>query len=201
VTRGNETARLFVAVIPPARVLDAIAGIERPADAGVRWSPREHWHVTLRFLGTAPVAAAVAAVALLDGAFAPTTVTLGPAVVRLGRTVLCLPAEGLSPLATAVHEATAGIGAPSDPRPFRGHLTIGRLREHAAGEVAGQPCSVSFVADAVHLVRSHLDPRGARHIVLATAVAAPAQDSATPGSASSTSPDAGSRRNDAEFMQ
>ena len=43
--------RLFVAVWPPPEVLDLVAEIDRPALAGVRWTTRDQWHVTLRFLG------------------------------------------------------------------------------------------------------------------------------------------------------
>ena len=43
--------RLFVAVWPPPEVLDLVAEMDRPALAGVRWTTRDQWHVTLRFLG------------------------------------------------------------------------------------------------------------------------------------------------------
>ena len=53
--------RLFVAVWPPDEVLDAIAALPRADEPGVRWTRRDQWHVTLRFLGSAEIEAAVAA--------------------------------------------------------------------------------------------------------------------------------------------
>ena len=43
--------RLFVAVWPPDDVIDVLADLPRPEVAGVRWTTRGQWHVTLRFLG------------------------------------------------------------------------------------------------------------------------------------------------------
>ena len=43
--------RLFVGVRPPDEVLDLIADLPRRAQAGLRWTTRDQWHVTLRFLG------------------------------------------------------------------------------------------------------------------------------------------------------
>ena len=47
-TRGS---RLFVAVVPPDDVLEAVAALPRPQEPGVRWTRPDTWHVTLRFLG------------------------------------------------------------------------------------------------------------------------------------------------------
>ena len=43
--------RLFVAVALPPDVLEIIEGLDRPPVEGLRWTDREQWHVTLRFLG------------------------------------------------------------------------------------------------------------------------------------------------------
>ena len=80
-------ARLFVAVWPPDDVLDRVAALERPDVAGLRWTTRHQWHVTLRFLG--PVDDVGAVVDALAGSEAPAaTVTVGPAVGRFGHRVL-----------------------------------------------------------------------------------------------------------------
>lgn len=157
--------RLFLAVSPPADVLDAVAALPRPDEPGVRWTPREQWHVTLRFLGDAEpdeVAAAVDAVWPPADAL-PAEVELGPTVSRLGRAVVCLPARGLDELAAVVRRATAHLGEPPDPRPFAGHLTLARLRHRGACGLAGTPFRARFDARAVWLVRSDLSPAGARH--------------------------------------
>jgi RNA 2',3'-cyclic 3'-phosphodiesterase len=142
-------------------VLDAIERLPRPDEPGVRWVPRAQWHVTLRFLGTTDVAAAVAALGSLRAA--PAQVRLGPRVSRLGRAVVCLPAAGLAELAAAVAEVTADVGEPPDPRPFAGHLTVARLRGRGSCGLAGAAFEASFAVEAVDLVRSSTGPEGPRY--------------------------------------
>jgi 2'-5' RNA ligase len=162
----TPSARLFVAVWPPAAVLDELERLPRPDEAGVRWTARPTWHVTLRFLGDAGVAEAAGALAGL--AADASVATLGPAVSRLGRDVICLPCTGLDALAGAATAATASVGVPPDPRPFNGHLTLARLRRRGACRLAGTPFSASFAVDEVHLVRSTLTPHGPRYETLVT---------------------------------
>jgi RNA 2',3'-cyclic 3'-phosphodiesterase len=156
------TNRVFVAVWPPAEVLDAIAALERPAGEGVRWSGRDQWHVTLRFLGDAdldrvPDLSAPACMAVV-----------GPKVIRLGRGVLCLPVTGLEELAASVVGATQGIGRPPEDRPFHGHLTLARLNGKPPRGVVGTPFSARFPVTEVALVASHLGQGPARYETLAT---------------------------------
>lgn len=164
--------RLFVAVRPPPEIVERIAALGRPDEPGVRWVPRSQWHVTLRFLGEADGDEARAALLTLPGRAAglggPVTAELGPAVSRLGRSVVCLPVQGLAPLAAAVAAATVGIGDPPDPRPFTGHLTLARLRGRAACGIAGAPFAGRFEVTTVELVRSTLAASGATHEVVAT---------------------------------
>jgi 2'-5' RNA ligase len=169
-----ETARLFVAVVPPPAVLDALAALERRDEPGVRYTTRDQWHVTLRFLGTADVGRAVDAF----GRITATSVRaeVGPAVSRLGRSVVVVPVHGLDEVAAATLAATADVGDPPDPRPFAGHLTIARLKGRAACGVAGQPFRATFDVGEIHLVRSHLDPSGARHELVATRQLAGSQE-------------------------
>ena len=130
--------RLFVAVRPPDDVLDAVAALARPAHPGVRWTTRDQWHVTLRFLGEVgdpePVAAALAAAPLPAA-----TAALGPRVTALGSGVVCLPVAGLDALAAAVSEATAGWGRPPEHRRFRGHLTLARVDRPRRATRRGDP--------------------------------------------------------------
>jgi 2'-5' RNA ligase len=163
---GRGTARLFVAAWPSAEVCDALAALGRPAEPGVRWTTRDQWHVTLRFLGTANVDDAVASLATLD---APAAVAeLGPMVSRLGRDAVVAPVRGLDALAAAVVRATAHVGAPPDPRPFTGHLTLARLRARAACGIAGARLTARFEVREVALVRSDTRPDGARYTTIAT---------------------------------
>jgi 2'-5' RNA ligase len=160
--------RLFVAVWPPEGVLDAIGALPRADEPGVRWTRREQWHVTLRFLGQAEVEAAAAALDTVRwDRLQPALVRLGPAVSRLGRSVICLPASGADGLAGSVAAATAEVGEPPDPRPFTGHLTLARIRNRGACRLAGHRFDREFRASEVTLVESRSSAGGARYVVVA----------------------------------
>jgi RNA 2',3'-cyclic 3'-phosphodiesterase len=154
--------RLFVGILPPGAVLDEVAGLRRPEHPGVRWTTRDQWHATLRFLGEVPDPAPVAAA--LDAApLAPASAVLGPEVTSLGRRVVCVPVAGLDDLAAGVVAATAGFGRPPEPRPFHGHLTLARVTRGSLRDLVGEPISARFRVRAVRLVRSRLGPKGSRY--------------------------------------
>ena len=133
---SSERARLFVAVWPPPSVLAVLASRRGPDQSGVRWMGPEHWHVTLRFLGTVDVAKSVDALSRLAGAPGALAV-VGSTPARLGREVIALPVDGLSRLAAAVDTAFAGLGRDPDHRPFRGHLTLSQLANSTGGSMIG----------------------------------------------------------------
>ena len=157
--------RLFVAVWPPREVLAALRRIPRPDEPGVRWVAPERWHMTLKFLGDADrgeVEAGLGAVELPAARAA-----VGPAVGRLGPSVVVLPVQGLDRLAGAVHEATEGIGSFADPRPFAGHLTLARLRG-ASCATEQTPFETSFDVREIALMSSINTSRCAHYETLAT---------------------------------
>ncbi|MEO8697515.1 MAG: RNA 2',3'-cyclic phosphodiesterase [Acidimicrobiales bacterium] len=163
----NERGRLFVAVIPPADVLDLLATIPREARSDVRYATREQWHVTLRFLGDADIDDVSAALSRVD---APSVeAVLGPRVERLGRSVAMVPCGGLDPLAAEVRRATAEIEHPVEAaRAFVGHLTIARMKSARACPASGFPVGAAFAVNEVHLVRSHLSRDGSRYEIVAS---------------------------------
>jgi 2'-5' RNA ligase len=158
------TARLFVAVWPPPSVIDVVAALARPERPRLRWTTREHWHVTLRFLGTADVEAARGALAV--GVYPSAVARLGPALIRLGRGVLAAPVSGLDRLAASVVAASEGLGRPAEPRRFTGHLTLARSRDRVPADLAGGSIEGSWPVSEITLVASHLHPHGARYEVL-----------------------------------
>jgi 2'-5' RNA ligase len=160
--------RLFVAVYPPADVADRLAALPRPAESGVRWVPPGQWHLTVRFLGGADVDEVSARLDAVAPTLPAASVTLGPRISRLGRDVVCVPAQGLDAIASGVAAATADLGDPPDPRPFRGHLTLARLRQRAACGLAGAAFDATFVARELWLVRSETRPEGAVHTPIAS---------------------------------
>jgi 2'-5' RNA ligase len=130
--------RAFVAIVPPADVLDAVeaavAQLRRDAPPGVSWTRRAQWHLTLQFLG------AVDDVAALESAIAEIlrrtpTVTLGlggagafPSAARASVLWIGLDDghDGLAQLAGAVEGATELLGYELESREFHAHLTLAR---------------------------------------------------------------------------
>lgn len=160
--------RLFVAVLPPPEVVAALAALPRPDLPGVRWTTPEQWHVTLRFFGELP--SPDDAVAALSSVVAPALgAVVGPAMTVVGRRVVCVPVSGLEPVAEAVLAATAGIGEPPPSRPFTGHITVARTRDRRVDRrVDRAAIHERWTVRELHLVRSHLSPRGARYETVAT---------------------------------
>jgi 2'-5' RNA ligase len=159
--------RLFVAVWPPQDVLDAVARLDRPTVIGARWTTRDQWHVTLRFLGEVDDDLVPSIVMAVDGlGAAPAAVRLGPAVELLSPRVVSIPVAGLDGLGPAVIAATASFGRPPENRPFRGHLTLARLKDVRRRDLApvlGTAIDEAWTVDQVHVVRSFLSPKGARY--------------------------------------
>ena len=160
--------RLFVAVALPAEVVDLVDALARPAVDGLRWTTREQWHVTLRFLGAVNDCAGV--VRALEGIDASRReARMGPAVARFGQRVLQVPVVGLDDLAAAVVGVTATFGVAPDGRAFAGHLTLARTRGKRRLDLrplAGEQVSASWVVDDVVLYESELHPQGARYDVV-----------------------------------
>ena len=159
--------RLFVAVIPPADVVEVLAALPRKDQRGVRFLPPENWHATLRFLGNAEIDEVLDA---LDRTPLPAAdATVGPAIDMLGRHSVIAPVSGLDELAAIVSEATRGIGD-VDARPaYRGHITIARVKRGAiVRKVVGMMCRAEFTVDHVALVESRLRPTGSEYRTVAT---------------------------------
>jgi 2'-5' RNA ligase len=156
--------RLFIAVWPPADVLERLAQLPRSEAPGLRWVPAERWHVTLRFLGDCDL---VEVGRSLDAAaFSSARAVLGPRVSRFGRSLVVVPVSGLDELAADVSEATRHLGEPPDPRPFEGHITLARLQQRSAGGIVGAAFSDRFAVCEVTLVESVRSRAGLRYDII-----------------------------------
>jgi len=162
-----EVGRAFVAVVPPADVLDAVnaaaAAVEVPSTA--RRTARPQWHLTLQFLGNKVDFAAVAG-ALEPLAIRGAPVQLGAAgafpTERRGRVLWLGVAEGdalLAQLAAAVGALLAPVGHPPEARPYHAHLTLARLKAPAdlrpvVAALGPGPVGRAWTAEEVVLFRS-----------------------------------------------
>lgn len=159
-------ARLFVAVWPPQDAIEALTALRRKDQRGVRFVRPENWHVTLRFLGDTQAEEVIDA--LDEAPLSPARARLGPGVDALGDRALIVPVKGLDELAATIARHTLQIGKPPRRR-FVGHLTIARMKRHAQMPAAlGAFVSAEFDVAEIALVRSRLDPQGARYETLRT---------------------------------
>jgi RNA 2',3'-cyclic 3'-phosphodiesterase len=171
----GEPMRLFVAIGPPAAVLDdldALAGPLRSGRKDLRWTSREAWHLTLAFLGQVDQAAAARLLPRLERAarrhhgfrLAFTGAGAFPTAARAN--VLWCGVSGdrlaLAHLAASVAAGASRAGAPPPDRGrrFQPHLTLARCRTPAdvTELVAGLEGyrGPAWTADRIHLVHSRL---------------------------------------------
>lgn len=167
--------RLFVAVDLPADTRAALAAwADRAAPPAVRRVPAQNLHLTLAFLGSrdedeAAQAARVAAdcaqpLGLLHTADALWLAPRRPSVL----TVALRPDEVLAELqAQLVAELARAIGFEPETRPFRPHVTVGRVprgtRIDARRVLEPAPPQLSFEAPSLTLYRSQTASGGVRY--------------------------------------
>ena len=170
--------RAFIAIRPPAAVLNAIAERMVPVDVrGGRATTREQWHVTIRFLGDHVDVDAV------ESAFARRPLDVGPGEIafdgaaalgsarRARVLVLKVGAGGAwaRELAAQVGERILPLGyGPDEHRVFVPHLTLARFREPTdvralCAAVGPEPVGSPWPVTEVVLFESELHPDGARH--------------------------------------
>jgi len=192
---GGERARLFVALSLPEVVTAELARWARAATAtagGIRRLAPQSMHITLCFLGEQSLGDVEELAALLSAAAVPVAaigqLTLGaplwlpPRRPRALAVAVGDPDGGLGRLrALLAREIAATVGWKPGRERFRSHVTVARMRplvasrgqagrsaRRAAGDVELAPTpQLAFVADTVVLLRSHLEPDGARYEALA----------------------------------
>ena len=198
---AEPALRLFVAVELPEGVRSAlsetIAALRSELRGPYRWVEPGSIHLTLKFLGDVAPGRVGALSAALREAVAP----MAPIRLRLegagmfpdGRSprVLWAGVGGETPaldaLRDAVEAAMVGAGEAPDPRAFRAHLTLARVRARLAPEEAGSLAerlravrygdATGFCVGDVSLMRSELRQAGAVYTRLAhAALLAPGPD-------------------------
>jgi 2'-5' RNA ligase len=168
------THRLFAAIRPPRRVINALLALEGGI-AGARWQDVSQLHLTLRFFGELEARQAEDVAAALTGVHAePFAVALRGVrhFESKGRTHTLwaglAPSEPLNALQRRVEMAARRAGLAAEPRRFVPHVTLARLNA-ASGSVLpflaanstyeGEPWPV----EAFDLMESSLQPTGAEY--------------------------------------
>jgi RNA 2',3'-cyclic 3'-phosphodiesterase len=157
----------------------------RPAARDVAWVAPGNLHLTLKFLGAVPevriepIAGALTEVGKDSSPFEARIRGLGafPSAGR-PRVVWAGVADGapeMVELAGRVDAALAALGVPRDERPFSPHVTLGRVRRPARNPVLADALGSAGTREfgrirvaSLALVRSELEPRGARYTKLAS---------------------------------
>jgi len=185
----NKNIRAFLAIDPPAVVLKNIEGMQnrfkKSIQGAIRWVRPEGIHLTLKFFGdiaakdidniSEVIGKRTAARSQFPleirglGAFPDTA---RPRIIWLG---IAGQLVSLLSLQKDLEEDLFLIGFPKEERPFRAHLTIGRIKIPkgiiglaAAVEAAGDLIAGTFTVGEVVLFQSSLTPQGPIYTKLAT---------------------------------
>jgi 2'-5' RNA ligase len=183
--------RLFAALPIPSPAREAVADLLarlRRADLPVRWVSDEDLHLTLKFYGEVPAERRD----VIEESLRYAAEGTGPLVIRVAELgafpsprharVLWVGLEAppaLELLQDRVERGGEAIGFPPEGRPFKPHITLGRVREgHRVPPELFDPAGATIeaatgVAEQVVLYESVLGPGGPRytpHLTLPLAV-------------------------------
>lgn len=177
------TSRMFLAVVPPDDVCEEIEEFLQPRHgvAGLRWSDREAWHVTLAFFAQVP-----------DGRYETLSELLAEACGRTEAFPLACRGAGAFPdpvtakavwlgvedptgrlgqLAVRTRNAGHRSGVPADGATFRGHLTVARGRGQHQGRLVQALdtfAGSTWQVDRVHFIESRLGQGSPRYRTVET---------------------------------
>ncbi len=171
--------RLFIAFPLEQSVTSRLAEIVadfRKLGGPIKWVEPENMHLTVRFLGETTESKVEALKQIIDAAASHAS-TIKSVVTEIGGfpnlhrprviwTGLDSNASKLVPIAAEIEKAVQQIGFAPEIKPFKPHLTLGRVRDDARiGDSLEYllhyklaPIPVTF--DTLALVRSTLTPRG-----------------------------------------
>ncbi len=192
-TRG-EQVRVFVALDLPQHAKEtleaAASDLRNTLPAGIRWVQPAGIHLTLKFLGDVDSNMVGPLLEAMTGATAPATQRpfdlklsgLGMFPSEREPRVLWAGINGdlaaLNDLQQSVDRAISALGFAPERRPFRPHLTLGRVRDQVwpadrrrIGSLISQarlPDSPPWQVSEVHLIKSNLTPQGAIYSSLGT---------------------------------
>jgi RNA 2',3'-cyclic 3'-phosphodiesterase len=184
VMTDEKKIRSFLALDPPEEVLREIASIQnrlrKLIHGDIRWVRPEGIHLTLKFFGelsgddVANIATVVEKAAEGERSFSLAIGAVGvfpdphrPRVLWLGMNG---DVERLQVFQKGLEQALLRIGFPREERPFRPHLTLGRIRTPKgliglarALEKGEEYTAGRFIAPGLSLIQSELTPRGAMY--------------------------------------
>ncbi|WP_392538128.1 RNA 2',3'-cyclic phosphodiesterase [Legionella sp. 227] len=167
-----HTLRIFFAITFPKKIQIKLSNYLKSLQETIlsdymRWVDVEKMHITLQFLGNLPQEQLISVTEYVHAAIknlSPFQLELGqlewfPALRRpkvLSLTVQ--PQAGLAMLSDTIGKALIALNVPIETRPFRGHLTLGRLIRHQVPcellETVKMPSIPPIVVDKIYLLES-----------------------------------------------
>lgn len=189
----TDPIRTFVACELPREIRSAIGQIQqnlKQSRLRLKWVRPENLHLTLAFLGEveaerieaisgvvrtaargyAPLLICAKGIGVFPGMRRPRVLWVGIGGQR----------QELTQLQAAVAGGLAAVGFPREKRPFKGHLTIGRVKAAVDTRRLGEALatyadfeSAGFTIDQVVVFRSQLRPDGPVYTRLSTATLNP----------------------------
>ena len=186
---SKETIRTFIAVELPKEIHDKLQQIQndfRASMPDVRWNKPGNVHLTLKFLGDVQLSRIdriTSSLMDIAGQFSPFTMSLAgmgafpnprkPRIVWVG---VENGADTLVEIANSIEASMKQLGFPREKRPFRPHLTVGRIRQLKNPEAMTRALEQSrvgelgrFTVEKICFIRSQLDPAGSIYTTLAEA--------------------------------
>jgi 2'-5' RNA ligase len=174
-SRTTNSARLFVAVVPPGAAIDhldrAIASV-REASLALRWSKASMWHLTLAFFGEVAeehiprLEERLARVATkhetLELRFRGAGAFARPARANVLYIGVDTALDPIAALAARCGAAGRRIGLDVEDRSYRPHLTVARAKGREPADVRSVVDELAgyegprWTASGISLVRSHL---------------------------------------------
>lgn len=176
-----KTSRIFFAIVPPketqlqlSHILKELQGVL--PEHSIRWQPVEKLHITLRYLGPVPqesLSELVTHVQLAVKNISAFQLGFGdlewfpsihhPRVLSLS----VIPHDILSGLSNAIGQALIRLNYPIESRPFRGHMSMGRLIKHGVqNELVTrlnlQPVTPIMV-DTIYMMESRSEKEGSAY--------------------------------------
>jgi len=177
----SHTIRTFIAIELPEKIIYTIGKVQEEIKSyrlKIRWVRPENIHLTLKFLGDtkeadtekvaravsesvtgySPISLAVKGIGVFPGIKKPRVLWLG----------ISKQLDLLTALQQTLDEKLEAMGFPKEKRPFKGHLTLGRIKSkidpktlHDVLKKFIQFESEPFFADRIILYKSDLKPKGA----------------------------------------
>ncbi len=185
----SDTIRTFIAIEIPGNVISKIRELQEGFKVygfKIRWVRPESIHLTLKFLGnieTVEIDKVNNALSKTVKGYTPISLTakgIGvfpgirrPRVLWVGLTGQL---ESLVSLQKTLDENLRAIGFSREKRPFKGHLTLGRVKDKINAKKFGDALigfrnfeSETFTANQIILYKSELKPTGAVYTKLMSA--------------------------------